>query len=158
MRLSLTQRRAFLLLGYTFGETGRSISVALVAAGATTLPKAPPTFRPHGLSQADQERQYDRDRGSARSRLYDAAWDRAAKAHLCEHPLCRYCLLDKRLTSATLVDHFWPHRGDRGLFWRREFWVSSCARCHSGMKQAVERAGAAALVALAARLGLPLKG
>jgi 5-methylcytosine-specific restriction protein A len=114
----------------------------------------PPTFRPDGLSQADRDRQYDRDRGSASCRLYGATWDKAAKAFLRRFPLCRYCELGDQVTAATLVDHFWPHRGDRDLFWRRDFWVSSCAACHSGMKQRVERAGRAALAALAARLGL----
>lgn len=118
------------------------------------MPRKPPTFRPDGLSQAERDRAYDRQRGSASRRLYGAAWDKAAKAHLDASPLCRYCELRDQVVAASLVDHFWPHRGDRVLFWRRAFWVSSCASCHSGMKQAVERAGIAALTALAARLGI----
>ena len=114
----------------------------------------PPTFRPHGVSAAERERQYDRERGSSHDRLYDARWARASNAHRHAHPLCVYCELDGRVVVATLVDHIWPHRGDRTLFWRREFWVSSCTQCHSGMKQAVERQGWAALLALAARLGI----
>lgn len=102
----------------------------------------------------ERERTYDRERGSATQRLYDSAWDRAAKAHLSVEPLCRYCDLKGYVTAATLVDHFWPHNSDRVLFWRREFWISSCTPCHSGMKQATERAGLAAMTALASRLSL----
>jgi 5-methylcytosine-specific restriction protein A len=120
------------------------------------MPYMPPTFRPGGLSQTDRDRLYDRDRGTSAERLYDAGWDRAAKAHLRNEPLCRYCELNGLVEAATLVDHFWPHAGDRVLFWQRNFWVSSCVSCHSGMKQSVERAGRNALLALAARLGLAL--
>lgn len=119
------------------------------------MPKMPPTFRPHGLSARDQQRLYDRDRGSASERLYDSRWSRASKLHLRCHPLCRYCELQGHVTAAALVDHFYPHRGDVMLFWRSEFWVSSCVSCHSGVKQSVERQGIIALRTLAARLGLP---
>lgn len=119
------------------------------------MPKKPTTYRPHGGTRAEAERAYDRARGSAADRLYDWSWVKAAKAFLWDNPLCRYCALEDRDTAATLVDHFWPHKGNRVLFWRREFWVPSCDGCHSGMKQSVERQGVAALTALAARLGLP---
>lgn len=121
------------------------------------MPKAPPTFSPRGQSAAERRREYEQSRGTSSQRLYDSAWERAARAFLdmAENALCRYCDLEGFVTIATLVDHFWPHRGDRVLFWRREFWVPSCAACHSGMKQRAERAGRSALLALAARLGLP---
>jgi hypothetical protein len=61
------------------------------------------------------------------------------------------------VTAATLVDHVYPHRGDRQLFWDRTWWASSCTPCHSGFKQRVEAAGQAALDALARRLGLPVR-
>ena len=115
----------------------------------------PPTFRPHGLSKAETERAYDKARGTAAQRHYDSKWAKEAKAHLWRHPLCAYCALEGRDTVAVLVDHFWPHKRDRALFWRREFWISSCTPCHCGMKQSVEQQGHAALSALAARLGLP---
>jgi 5-methylcytosine-specific restriction protein A len=115
----------------------------------------PQVFKVKGVGKLTQQQAYDRDRGSSSVRLYDAAWVKASKDHLCANPLCAYCALDGMVTAASLVDHFWPHRGDRALFWRREFWVSACASCHSGMKQAVERQGYAALDALAAQLHLP---
>ena len=120
----------------------------------------PPTFRADGSTRQERNRRYDRtrDAGDAR-KLYDGQWRKASKAHLSAHPLCSYCDLDGRVAAATLVDHFWPHRGDVALFWRREFWVSSCDDCHSGMKQGVERAGNMALRVLSARLGIdPLGG
>lgn len=52
-----------------------------------------------------------------------------------------------------LVDHLYPHRTYDGVFWLTEWWVASCTPCHSGMKQAVEQAGKAAIDALARRLG-----
>lgn len=114
----------------------------------------PPMHRGDRRTSRDAARQYDHDRGSASSRLYDSTWAAAAKAFLRLNPLCAYCTLAGHVAAATLVDHFWPHRGDRALFWRREFWVPSCAECHSGMKQATERQGMTALLALAGRLGM----
>jgi 5-methylcytosine-specific restriction protein A len=107
----------------------------------------------------EQRQAYERERSTTQTRqLYDGAWDRASKAWRGEHPLCRYCLLDDIVTPATLVDHFWPHRGDPDLFWNRLYWVESCDPCHSGMKQAVERAGIKAMHDLAKRLDLPPRG
>lgn len=115
------------------------------------MPSLPPTHRARGAGA------YERERKGARARLYDWRWEQAAKAHLAAHPLCAYHALEGRVCAAELVDHLYPHRGDAALFWRREWWVPSCRAYHSGPKQAAERAGAAALDALALRLGAPLK-
>lgn len=104
---------------------------------------------------APTPRQIDRQRGSARERGYSAAWDRAAKVHLAASPLCRYCHLAGHDEPATLVDHLYPHRQYPGAFWLTDLWVSSCAPCHSGFKQALETSGRAAIDGLARRLGLP---
>ncbi|WP_230781556.1 hypothetical protein [Sphingomonas sp. Leaf37] len=127
------------------------------------MPVRPPTFRPRGRTHgADARREVDRQRGSASARGYDADWQRAAKAHLIAHPLCRYCEVgawDGRpmVTAATLVDHYHPHRGDRAVFWAAEWWVSSCKACHDGPKQRLERSGRGDMAALARRLGLPVR-
>ena len=105
--------------------------------------------------QRERKSRADRYRGSARERGYTPAWDKASKAHLREHPLCRYCELDGRVTAAQCVDHLYPHRGDTKLFWLKVLWVSSCNDCHTGFKQSIERQGMAAIDALARRLGLP---
>lgn len=112
------------------------------------MPSLPPNHRARGAGF------YERDRRGARQRGYDSEWERAAASHLQRHPLCAYCALNQVVTAATLVDHLYPHRGDRTLFWRREWWVSSCGSCHSGFKQQIERTGRSALDDLARRLGL----
>ena len=83
---------------------------------------------------------YNRDRGSAAKRGYDAEWRRARTAFLMEEPLCRHCLDLKKLTAATVVDHIKPHKGDRGLFWDRKNWQPLCVSCHSA-KTAKEDGG-----------------
>jgi 5-methylcytosine-specific restriction protein A len=119
------------------------------------MPTMPPTYRPLGRSARERARLYERDRGSARDRLYGSLWASAARAHITCSPFCRYCELEGRATAAELVDHFYPHRGNLVLFWDQRFWVSSCKSCHSSMKQSTECQGLAALQALARRLGLP---
>lgn len=63
-------------------------------------------------------------------RGYTYEWRRASKAYLKEHPLCAECLLNGKLTPATVVDHIIPHRGDRRLFWDKNNWQSLCKPCH----------------------------
>ena len=109
------------------------------------MPMMPPRFRPAGQRErAEVRREADQRRGSARERGYTSAWDKASKGHLERSPLCIYCLMGAwgdapRTTAATLVDHLIPHRGDQAVFWTRRDWISSCAPCHAGPKQAAER-------------------
>jgi 5-methylcytosine-specific restriction enzyme A len=124
---------------------------------AIIMPTMPPTFRaPHAPSRAERRREQDHRRGSARERGYDARWSRASASHRARNPLCAYCELDGLIRPAELTDHLYPHRTYEGVFWIKHWWVSSCKGCHDGMKQAVERAGKAAIDALARRLGLPV--
>jgi 5-methylcytosine-specific restriction protein A len=99
--------------------------------------------------------------GSADQRLYDATWRRERARHLRQHPLCLYCEAGAFgppcVTAARVVDHLYPHRGDRRLFWLRALWVSCCAPCHNGPKQARERQGERALDALARLIGYPTR-
>lgn len=119
----------------------------------------PPIFRPKGWRPREvTAREADQRRGSARERGYDARWDRASASHRRKHPLCEYCLTGafgqaKRSTACTLTDHLYPHRQYDGVFWVKDWWVSSCDDCHSIFKQALERKGRAALDALARFLG-----
>jgi 5-methylcytosine-specific restriction enzyme A len=115
------------------------------------MPSGPPIHRRADGRPAPQDL---RSRGGARQRGYDGRWEAARALHLAASPLCRYCELDGRLEAATLVDHLYPHRGDMRVFWFASWWISSCAVCHSGFKQGVERKGLAALDVLARRLGL----
>ncbi|HTK34563.1 MAG TPA: hypothetical protein VL358_04645 [Caulobacteraceae bacterium] len=123
------------------------------------MPKRPPTYRPaHMGAPAARKREVDRDRGSARARGYTSTWDKASKTYRREHPLCEYCDAGAfgpcRVTATARVDHLYPQRRYRGVFWRTEWWVASCDACDA-LKQALEHQGHAALDALARRLGRP---
>ena len=74
----------------------------------------------------------DRQRGSANERGYTAQWQKARKVFLSEHPLCAICQRKNppEITSATLVDHIKPHKGDPDLFWDESNWQSACKPCH----------------------------
>ncbi|GGX11217.1 HNH endonuclease [Pigmentiphaga litoralis] len=75
---------------------------------------------------------------TANERGYTYKWQKASKAFLEEHPLCRYCERAGFVTASQLVDHIVPHRGDQSLFWRRSNWQALCRSCHSGEKQREE--------------------
>lgn len=77
-------------------------------------------------------------RGSAQKRGYTHAWDKASKAFLAAHPLCRGCKAMGRVEPSILTDHVIPHRGDQRQFWDREWWQASCGWHHSTVKQRLE--------------------
>lgn len=85
----------------------------------------------------------DARRGTARERGYTREWEIARAAHLRAEPLCRMCRQAGRTTSASVVDHITPHRGDMTLFWDASNWQSLCKPCHDGAKQREERGGGA---------------
>lgn len=122
------------------------------------MPSKPPNARrkQNLMARTAINRLVDERRGTPAERGYDDRWRRASKRHLGEHPLCRYCATSAkpRVTAATLVDHFWPHKGDQELFWDERWWVSSCGPCHNSFKQRLEHAGLDAMHRVAARLGL----
>lgn len=68
---------------------------------------------------------------SAHKRGYNAAWQRASKGFLEEHPLCVECEREGRVEPATQVDHIIPHRGDSELFWRESNWQGLCDHHHA---------------------------
>ena len=119
------------------------------------MPNAPPTFSARGATRASRAKDFDRERGTAAERGYDARWVRESKAFLAANPLCIYCALSDIVTAASLVDHLYPHRGNRELFWLKRLWVPSCKPCHDSFKKQIELQGRAALDKLAQRLGLP---
>lgn len=75
----------------------------------------------------------DRERGTARDRGYDAAWEKASKAFLAE-PANAFCSCGCGRRSR-VVDHREPHRGNMQLFWRRSNWQPMCSPCHSRKAQ-----------------------
>ncbi|QHI99350.1 HNH endonuclease [Xylophilus rhododendri] len=87
-----------------------------------------------------EQRQFDQQRGSAASRGYDSAWQRAREGFLRAHPLCASCEKADLVTPATVVDHIVPHRNDKVLFWTRSNWQPLCKKCHD-IKTATEDGG-----------------
>lgn len=74
-----------------------------------------------------------------------AAWQRLRGAQLAKHPLCQcpHCQEGKqRTTTATVVDHKIPHKGDRRLFFDSKNLRSMSKPCHDAFKQSQERGGA----------------
>lgn len=86
----------------------------------------------------EQERLYDRARGSAAARGYDSRWRKARLGFLRQNPLCVHCQAEGRITPATVVDHIIPHKGDQDLFWDRDNWQALCKQ-HHDIKTGTER-------------------
>lgn len=118
------------------------------------MPIMPPMIRPRGApTLAEVQRDHDKRRGSARHRGYDARWDGASRRFRREHPLCAYCALEGRVRASEVVDHLYPQRFYRRVFWLKKWWVASCRPCHDGMKAKLEAKGKAAIDALARLIG-----
>jgi 5-methylcytosine-specific restriction enzyme A len=95
------------------------------------MPRKPTIHRPAGAkSSAEVKRELDRERPSAARRGYDGRWRKARAQFLAGHPTCARCILEGRLTRATVVDHVRPHRGDPELFWDESNWQPLCRRHH----------------------------
>jgi 5-methylcytosine-specific restriction enzyme A len=81
-------------------------------------------------------RELDLRRGTARERGYDARWRHARRLFLKQHPLCAACLSKGKTSSATVVDHVEPHRGDQAKFWDVANWQGLCRRHHDAKTRA----------------------
>jgi 5-methylcytosine-specific restriction protein A len=79
----------------------------------------------------DHERAQDRARGTAHERLYDARWTAYSRRFRRRHPLCWYCLADRRTTASECVDHIQSHRGNRRLFWAITNHAAACLACNT---------------------------
>lgn len=77
-----------------------------------------------------RQNDYNKQRGSAASRGYDARWRKEREIYLRQHPLCVLCEREETLTPATVVDHIVPHKGDKQLFWDKNNWQALCKPCH----------------------------
>lgn len=78
------------------------------------------------------------DRASAFERGYSRRWQMVRKQFLVKHPLCALCEQSGKLTSATVVDHIQPHRGDEALFWDERNWQPLCKKCHDRKTRTLE--------------------
>ncbi|QJQ03928.1 HNH endonuclease [Herbaspirillum rubrisubalbicans Os34] len=75
-------------------------------------------------------------------RLYGTKqWFRLRHHQLQKEPLCRFCLEQKRVSAATLVDHIEPHRGVEEKFYDPANLQSLCKPCHDSIKQQMEKSG-----------------
>jgi len=72
-------------------------------------------------------RQYDKKRGTAVQRGYDARWRRIRKMVLAEEPLCRECLKHGIVKPATDVHHIDGNPKNN----KRENLEPLCHECHS---------------------------
>lgn len=100
--------------------------------GASNVPWKPKTHRPAGArSEAQRKADFDKRRGTAAERGYDARWRKLRSVVLFEEPLCRTCLVRGYTTPASEVDHIVPHKGRRELFYDRTNLQAMCKSCHS---------------------------
>ena len=88
--------------------------------------------------------QYDKRRGTAAERGYNAKWRKERKLYLSEpdNQLCAICLKDGKVTASECIDHIIPHKGDKNLFWDINNWQPSCLKCNT--KKAIREEGALA--------------
>ena len=70
-------------------------------------------------------------RPSYRSLYNTAQWKRMRKNQLNQQPLCECCRFYGYLKPAIDVDHIYPHRGDRALFFDSSNLSSMCKKCHA---------------------------
>lgn len=104
------------------------------------MPLRPPVYKPPGAKPREQRRAGRSAEGKQRQALYTSSrWRKARARFLAEHPLCRYCEREGRVTAANVVDHIIPHKGDERLIWDRANWQPLCGPCHNGRKQSEER-------------------
>jgi 5-methylcytosine-specific restriction enzyme A len=90
-----------------------------------------PALVPRGKPRCDEHSLvYERRRGSAHERGYDARWRAYRLRYLREHPLCVLCAAEGRTEAATVVDHIRAHKGDQGLFWQPSNHRASCKAHH----------------------------
>ncbi|MDR9857860.1 HNH endonuclease [Paenibacillus sp. VCA1] len=90
-----------------------------------------PALTSEGSRCNEHRRAVDRSRGTAAERGYDGKWRKARAEYLRNHPLCKHCQDNNKLTEATRVDHIIPHKGNRQLFWDRNNWQPLCESCHN---------------------------
>ena len=100
-------------------------------------------------------RDHDDRRGSAHSRGYTSAWQKARDAFLRENPLCAMHRERGQHVAARVVDHIKAPRlrdaldskdderiaAARSLFWDRANWQPLCKLCHDSVKQRLEKSG-----------------
>ena len=75
---------------------------------------------------------------SSAARGYGHRWRCYRANYLVKHPLCVMCLANGIPTSASVVDHKQPHKGDEALFWDENNHQALCKTCHDSVKARLE--------------------
>lgn len=88
----------------------------------------------------EKESKYKKDLPDYRKWYSTKRWIKARLSYLRVHPLCVHCKQNNRVTSATVVDHKTPHKGNLKLFWDSNNWQGLCGSCH-GRKTATDDGG-----------------
>ena len=86
---------------------------------------------------------------------YNYRWQKARATFLKRNPLCVFCKEQGKITTATVVDHITPHKGDSSLFWDRDNWQPLCKLHHDSAKKKEEERGSVVGCTVD---GLPLDG
>jgi len=73
-----------------------------------------------------------------RQKLYDRQWRKQRTYFLQSNPLCIMCKHKGMVTSATVVDHIIPHKGNHKLFWDVNNWQPLCKTHHDSDKRKME--------------------
>lgn len=84
----------------------------------------------YNAKQKQRAEEINKNRASSTQRGYDSRWQKARHTYLKHHPLCVECEKAGKVTSATVVDHIIPHKGNKKLFWDKNNWQSLCKACH----------------------------
>lgn len=101
------------------------------------------------------KRDHDDRRGSASSRGYGYAWQKARDQFLRDNPFCAEHGRQGKMVAASVVDHIVAPKlrearesGDsvriaeaHQLFWSRTNWQPLCKLCHDSVKQRAEKSG-----------------
>jgi 5-methylcytosine-specific restriction endonuclease McrA len=80
------------------------------------------------------------DRQAFNAPYKSAAWQSIRARQLSAFPLCAACLVDKRITAASHVDHVFPWQAIGAHAFTRNLWQSLCPECH-GIKSGLEKRG-----------------
>lgn len=82
------------------------------------------------VHEREKNQEYEKERGSARSRGYTKQWDKVSKAYREKHPLCEECEERGRVTAAVMVHHIKPV-SEGGEWFDESNLRALCASCHA---------------------------